>query len=181
MFERFSKEARAAVIEAQSVARAAGSRSIDTRHVLVALAEGDGPAPRALRAVAVDPGALAATVRDDIRAGGLDREALAALGIDLGAVQERTDAVFGEGALERATRKGRKGHIPFTPDAKKALELSLREVIRLGHKTIDGGHLLLGIVRDADSPGSRAVRDALDVAGSDVDRLRAAVAHPEAA
>jgi ATP-dependent Clp protease ATP-binding subunit ClpA len=170
MFERFSKEARAAVVEAQQVARSTASRSIDSRHVLVALAEADGPASRALHAVGVDPRAVAVSLRDDLRAGGLDAEALTSLGVDLGAVRERTDAVFGEGALDRVGRKTPKGHIPFTADAKKALELALREAIRLKDTGIQGGHLLLGIVR-ADSPAARA----LQAAGVDVAALRSAV------
>lgn len=170
MFERFSKEARAAVVEAQHVARATSSRSIDSRHVLVALAEADGPASRALRAVEIDPDAVAASLRDDLRAAGLDPQALASLGVDLDAVRERTDAVFGEGALDRVARKTPKGHIPFTPDAKKSLELALREAIRLKDNGIHGGHLLLGILR-ADSPAGRA----LQAAGADVAALRTAV------
>lgn len=179
MFERFSKEARAAVVAAQEIARTAGSRSIDTRHVLVALAEGAGPAAQALRTVGVEPRVLAAHVREEIRAGGLDGEALASLGIDLDAVRERADAVFGEGALDRATHKGRKGHIPFTADAKKSLELALREVIRLGGSGIDGGHLLLGMLRNGGSPAEQAMRRALTDAGTDVQALRAAVEHPQ--
>lgn len=180
MFERFSKEARAAVVEAQLVARATGSRSIDTRHVLVALAEAEGPARRALRTVGVDPVGLAARVRDDVGAGGLDGEALASLGIDLDAVRDRADAVFGEGALDRPNRRAPRGHIPFTPDAKKALELALREVIRLGTSTIDGGHLLLGILRGTGGPAEALLRRELAAAGSDVGALRTAIETPRA-
>lgn len=168
MFERFTKEARTAVIDAQLVARDAGSRTIDTRHVLVALAESTGPASRALGAVGVDRDGLAARVRDDLRAGGLDADALAALGIDLDAVRDRADAVFGPGALETAARSPR--HVPFGSDAKKALQLALREAIRLGHRTIDGGHLLLGMLR-LDCPA----REALTHAGVDLEALRRAL------
>lgn len=165
MFERFSREARAAVISAQQVAREAASRTIDTRHVLVALAEQEGPASAALRQVGVDVDRLTSTLRTDLKASGLDTEALASLGIDLDAVRERTDAVFGPGALDRAGHSP--GHIPFTRDAKKALQLALREAVRLKHRSIDERHLLLGILR-ADSPG----RDALAEHGVDVDELR---------
>ena len=165
MFERFTKEARATVIAAQQVARDAGSRTVDTRHVLVALAESTGPASRALDAVGVDRDDMTTRLRDDLRAGGLDRDALAALGVDLDAVRERADAVFGPGALDTAGRSP--GHIPFGSDAKKSLQLALREAIRLGRRTIDGGHLLLGMLR-ADSPAREALADA----GVDVDALR---------
>jgi ATP-dependent Clp protease ATP-binding subunit ClpA len=165
MFERFNREARAAVIAAQEVARSSASRTVDTRHVLVALAEGVGPAATALRGTGVDVDALATGLRSELTASGLDPEALASLGIDLAAIRERTDAVFGPGALDSAGHSP--GHIPFTRDAKKALQLALRETIRLGHRAIDGRHLLLGMLR-ADCPA----RDALDRRGIDLDELR---------
>lgn len=168
MFERFSREARGAVIAAQQVARATASRAVDTRHVLVALTEGTGPAATALRDAGIDIERFATAVRSDLTAAGLDTEALASLGIDLAAVRERTDAVFGPGALDRAGQSP--GHIPFTRDAKKALELALRETLRLEQKTIDGRHLLLGIVR-TDCPG----RDTLTERGVDLDELRSAL------
>ncbi|HSV39959.1 MAG TPA: Clp protease N-terminal domain-containing protein, partial [Nocardioidaceae bacterium] len=60
-----------------------------------------------------------------------------------------------------------KGHIPYSRDAEKALELSLRETIRLGQKTIQPGHLLLGILR-SESPGHAL----LVQAGVDIVALR---------
>ncbi|HET6562204.1 MAG TPA: Clp protease N-terminal domain-containing protein [Marmoricola sp.] len=156
MFERFSKEARAVVVGAQDVARDTGTRSIDTRHLLTVLVESPGPVHRALQATGADVEALAERARADLRAGGIDGDALAGIGIDLDAVRRQTDAVFGAGALERAGRT-RAGHIPFTRDAKKALELALREAIRLRQKSILTGHLMLGILR-AESPGRALLR-----------------------
>jgi hypothetical protein len=49
------------------------------------------------------------------------------------------------------------GHIPFSPDAKKLLELSLREALRLGHRRIGSEDILLGMLRDGSSPGARAL------------------------
>lgn len=180
MFERFTREARAAVVGAQTVARDVGSRSIDTRHVLVALAESAGPASDALRAAGTDPARLATRLRDDLRAGGLDGEALASLGIDLDAVRRQADAAFGEGALTRGTGRAPKGHIPFAPDAKKTLELALREAVRLGSSGIDGGHLLLGVLRGTGSPAEAALRRELAAAGSDAGALRLAVERRQA-
>ena len=168
MFERFSREARGVVIAAQQVARETASRSVDTRHVVVALAEGDGPAAAALRKTEVSVERLTTGLRSELTAAGLDAEALASLGIDLASVRERTDAVFGPGALDRAGHSP--GHIPFTRDAKKALELALRETLRLQQKTIDGRHLLLGILR-AGCPG----RDALTERGIDPPELQRAL------
>jgi ATP-dependent Clp protease ATP-binding subunit ClpA len=180
MFERFAKEARHVVVEAQLQARAAGSRSIDTRHVLIALAETPGSATTALRAVGMDTAELVAGVRRDLSPDGLDADALASVGIDLDAVRERADAVFGEGALDRPTGRWRGGHIPFTADAKKTLELALREALRLHHSGIDNRDLLLGLLRNVGSPGERALREALTMAGSDVKALRSALEEPEA-
>lgn len=165
MFERFSREAREAVIAAQQVARDAASRQIDTRHVLVAMAEGIGPVATALRAAGVDVDQFTASLRAELTAAGIDPAALASLGIDLAAVREHADAVFGPGALDRAAHSP--GHIPFTRDAKKALELALRETLRLKQRTIDERHLLLGILR-AGCPGRAALIDR----GIDLDELR---------
>ncbi|WP_454851985.1 Clp protease N-terminal domain-containing protein [Promicromonospora soli] len=170
MFERFTKDARSAVVDAQLVAREAHSDQIDTRHVLVALAETPGPARTALSDGGVDVAALVAQARGKIEAGdALDADALAAVGIDLDEVTRRTEATFGKGALTRAGRvlRGRRKHIPFTADAKKSLELALREAIRLGSKEINGGHLLLGMTR-AESPA----RSILSDAGADLERVR---------
>jgi ATP-dependent Clp protease ATP-binding subunit ClpA len=180
MFERFGADARAAVVEAQTIARAAGSRSIDSRHVLLALIQETGPASAGLRAAGIDAEALAGRLRGSILAGGLDAEALASLGIDLDAVRARADAVFGAGALDRASRKALSGHIPFTSDAKKSLELALREALRLGASTINGGHLLLGILRTTSSPAAIELSRAMVAVGSDISALRSALEHPEA-
>jgi ATP-dependent Clp protease ATP-binding subunit ClpA len=170
MFERFTKDARSAVVDAQLVARAAHSDQIDSRHLLVALAESEGPARSALADGGLDVAVLVARARASIEAGdALNPDALAAVGIDLDEVTRRTEATFGEGALARAGRtlRGRRKHIPFTPDAKKSLELALREAIRLGAKEIHGGHVLLGLTR-AESPA----RSILSDAGADVERIR---------
>lgn len=163
MFEKFSQEARVAVTAAQEVARDSSTRTIDTRHLLVALLRDHGPARDALVASGVDTQGLIDRVMAELREGGLDADALAGIGIDLEAVRREADRTFGADALERAGRR-RRGHIPFASDAKKSLELALREAIRLKDKRIDGGHLLLGITR-ADSPGQAALlRAGVDVA-----------------
>lgn len=165
MFETFSREARGAVTGAQQVAREVASRTIDTRHLLIALAEGAGPAATALRNTGINLHPFTTALRAELAAATIDPEALAGLGIDLDAVRERADAAFGPGALDHAGRNS--GHIPLTPDAKKSLELALREAIRLKQRSIDGRHLLLGILR-ADGPG----RAALTGQGIDLHELR---------
>lgn len=175
MFERFTKDARAVVIAAQDVARESGTRTVDTRHLLVVLLERPGPVVDAMRSIEADVESVVANARADLRVGGLDADALAGIGIDLDAVRRQADAVFGPDALERAGRKAA-GHVRFAPDAKKSLELALREAIRLKHRRIDGGHLMLGVLR-ADCPG----RALLERAGVDAGELRTALEQSEAA
>ena len=169
MFERFTHDAREAVTTAQEVARETSSRSIDTRHLLLALVTTDGTARTALRESGTDVEALAARGRADLRAGSIDADALAGIGIDLDAVRRQADAAFGPDALQRAGRRSRR-HVPFSTDAKKAIELSLREALRLRHTSIDSRHLLLGIMRST-SPG----RALLQKAGVDTGALRKAL------
>lgn len=175
MFERFTKEARAAVVRAQQVARDSTSRNIDSRHLLVAVAEVPGSAQRALGAAGANVESLTTFATEDLRAGGIDAGALAGIGIDLEAVSRQADAIFGPDSLRRAGRKSG-GRIPFTPDAKKTLELALREAIRLRCKHIDAGHLLLGILRH-ENPG----RALLVHAGVDTDVLRGVLEKSDAA
>lgn len=175
MFERFTREARDVVETAVGAASSTGSATVDSRHLLLALVERDTAAAGDVRAVGVDPATLAAALRSVLRDGSLDAEALASVGIDLDAVRERADAVFGEGALDRSRRRPPTGHLPFARDAKKALELALREAIRLRSNRIDDRMLLLGIVRDPGSPADTAVRAALAGVGSSVEALRAVV------
>jgi ATP-dependent Clp protease ATP-binding subunit ClpA len=175
MFERFTADARDVVVRAQTVARESGTRSIDARHLLLGLAETDGPAAEALTSVGIDPAGLAYDLRSELRTGGLDAEALASVGIDLDAVRASADAVFGQDALDRAGRSPVRGHIPFTADAKKALELALREAVRLHTNRIDGAMLLLGTLRGTGSPAELTLRRALVQAGSSPSALRLAV------
>ena len=149
MFERFTDEARRVVVIAQEEAREGRVDHIGPQHLLVALAIVAGPGSDALRATGVEMGPL----RDAVLAtsDGLDPEALAALGIDLAAVQEKAEAAFGAGALSgRRHRRAPAGHIPFAPAAKKALELSVRTAVRRGDRSITGRHLLLGVLDVAD-------------------------------
>lgn len=171
MFERFTEDARKAVIGAQAEARALGDRHIGTEHVLLSLLGGDDATARALRAHGLDAADLRARIVRVNGSGGdvLDSDALKSIGIDLDAVREATEETFGEGALDVPAGKlsrHRGGHIPFTPKAKKALELSLRHAIRLKRKEIRSGHVLLGVLHDDDFLSVRLATEAkVDVAG----------------
>ena len=151
MFERFTHDARAAVTAAQDEAHALRHGWIGTEHVLLGVLVSGGAGQRLLTGFGVD----AAGVREDIvRIIGrgeddLDPDALATLGIDLDAVRERVERAFGRGALSRSRACG-EGRLPFTPRAKKALELGLREALALDAKEIRGEHLVLGLLREGD-------------------------------
>ncbi len=182
MFERFTKDARAVVVEAQTVAREAHAPSIRSAHLLLSIGRLDaGPAARALAELGVGATALADAATGTRAADELDAEALAALGIDLAAVSARADEVFGPDALGRAgdarrpapTEGGRIRHIPFTRDAKKVLEVALREAIRLGDRSINSEHILRAIVRVDDAASRLLLTRTLAAVGSDVPGLLA--------
>ena len=97
--------------------------------------------------------------------GGVAAEALTALGIGLEAVREQVEEIIGQGQAAPA------GHIPFTPRAKKVLELSLREALQLGHNYIGTEHILLGLVRE----GEGVAAQVLQKLGGDLNRVRQAV------
>jgi ATP-dependent Clp protease ATP-binding subunit ClpA len=175
MFERFTRDAREVVVGAQEECRRLGDGHIDTVHLLLSLAaRGNGPGGGALRehGMTLDDLRDRARRRTGLGAESLDGEALATLGIDLAAVREVAEAAFGSGALEHG-RASRGGHIPFSPQAKKTLELSLREAIALKQRSIDDGHILLGLLR-ATGRDNAALR-VLDDAGVDASALRATV------
>lgn len=130
-----------------------GHGFIGCEHLLLGLADGQaGPAAESLAQFGLDTAGLRRLVAEETGLGGdpLDAGALASLGIDLDAVRRATEASFGPGALERAKSPGcgprLGGHIPFTPRAKKSLELALRAAVRMRHNSISSGHLLLGII-----------------------------------
>lgn len=147
----------AAVAHAQ--AGRMGHARIGTEHLLLALAK-DGTAARALadlgvEAAAVEREVLARAPRPPGRLGPDDAEALRTLGIDLDAVRERIEAAFGPGALQPpAPRRPR-----LTPQAKKAIEMSLREARALGADAIAPEHILLGVNAVEAGLGVRILRD----------------------
>jgi ATP-dependent Clp protease ATP-binding subunit ClpC len=93
---------------------------------------------------------------------GLAARALAAMGIGLDAVRREVRQIIGPGEGEQAA------HIPFTPRAKKVLELSLREALQFGHNYIGTEHILLGLVREGDGVAAQV----LVKQGADLNRVR---------
>jgi ATP-dependent Clp protease ATP-binding subunit ClpC len=93
---------------------------------------------------------------------GVAAKALESLGISLDAVRQQVEEIIGQG------QQAPSGHIPFTPRAKKVLELSLRESLQLGHNYIGTEHILLGLIREGDGVAAQV----LVKLGADLNRVR---------
>ncbi|MFD0658077.1 Clp protease N-terminal domain-containing protein [Thermocatellispora tengchongensis] len=118
MFERFTKAARDAVVQAQQEARTLGHGRIGTEHILLAmLSATDRPPAQVLAAMGLTYDEARAAVRRYVGTDDLDADALGTIGIDLGAVREKVEQVFGPGALDRprGSRAPLGGHVPFAP------------------------------------------------------------------
>lgn len=172
MFERFTKGARAVVVDAQKQARDTKSAHIGIEHLILAiLAESDGPSAAVLEGVGVDTESVSRKVaRTDDALNDADASALESIGIDLDEVRRTVEEAFGEGALDAHTQPAKKGwfakrtgHIPFTKDAKKAIELSLREAVARKDDTIGTEHILLGVLRAANGNSRALLEGEVDI------------------
>ncbi|MGA0862351.1 MAG: ATP-dependent Clp protease ATP-binding subunit [Ilumatobacteraceae bacterium] len=93
---------------------------------------------------------------------GVAAKALESLNISLEAVRAQVEEIIGQGGSSPS------GHIPFTPRAKKVLELSLREALQLGHNYIGTEHILLGLLRE----GEGVATQVLVKLGADLAKVR---------
>src|SRR5881409_905082 len=93
---------------------------------------------------------------------GVAAKALESLNISLEAVRQQVEEIIGQGQAAPT------GHIPFTPRAKKVLELSLREALQLGHNYIGTEHILLDLIRE----GEGVAAQVLQKLGADLNRVR---------
>src|SRR6266478_3664991 len=93
---------------------------------------------------------------------GVAAKSLESLGISLEGVCQQVEEIIGQG------QQAPSGHIPFTPRAKKVLELSLREALQLGHNYIGTEHILLGLIRE----GEGVAAQVLVKLGADLNRVR---------
>jgi ATP-dependent Clp protease ATP-binding subunit ClpA len=160
MFERFTTEARQVVVDAQDEARRLHHGSIGTEHLLLSLLGQQTPSSAVFARYGLTRDDVAVAVVSHGRNGDLDAEALTALGIDLNAVRSTVEATFGAGALDRPPgQREVSGHIPFTPRAKKVLELSLREALALKSKSIADGHIALGLLREGEGLAMKVIHD----------------------
>ncbi|MGW5111601.1 Clp protease N-terminal domain-containing protein [Nocardia sp. NPDC004123] len=177
MFERFDKAARHAVVMAQEEARDLCSSTIEVEHMLLGLL---GSPDHGLREILAAHGLTAEGVRDAVARkrtgeplGAEDAAALRSIGIDLDAVRESLEATFGENALDQAAvpaeqsrwgkywgaEGGPRGHIPFTKDSKKVIELSLREAMSRKDNRIEAGHMMLAVLRAPNAVTRRLLGD----------------------
>ena len=190
MLERFTKNARAVVVQAREEAVRLGHRYIGTEHLLLALLKPEGgTAYTVLSGAGLDRDRVRTEVRRMVGGGEAvlgvaalgdeDAEALQAIGIDLPAVRAKIEEVFGPGALDfpgvparrgLLHRRGKQpGRVPFTARAKKVLELAVREAVRRGQRYIGTEHLLLGLLREGHGLASVLITEA----GLSLDDLRA--------
>jgi ATP-dependent Clp protease ATP-binding subunit ClpC len=140
MFQRFSDRARRAVVQAQQEAKRLDHDYIGSEHLLLGLTHED--------------------------VGGVAAKTLESLGIGLDTVRQRVEELVGHGS--QAPSGEPSGHIPFTPEAKKSLEQSLREAVHLGHQYIGTEHLLLGLIREGNGKAAHVLTEL----GADLDRTR---------
>ena len=187
MFERFTEQARTAVVNAQAAAIRLHHPAIGTEHLLLGLLdETSGPASGLLRDAGLTTAGVTAGIARLLGTGQRplgenDAAALEAIGIDLDAVRARVEEVFGPGALEPPAPEpdtGRRrllrrrhtggGHLPFTGRAKKVIELSLREALARHDGFIGSEHILLGLLRDNGGLAAKVMVEA----GVDVEELR---------
>lgn len=186
MFKRFTSSARHVVVEAQGHQRRLGHRFIGTEHLVLSLLTTDQPAAFPLKAAGLDEAAFVAELRRQLKptSAQADLELLRRLGIELDDVQRITDETFGPRTLEwarsertrRPTRRSRlgfrgrqspSGHSTWAPGAKTALELSLREALRLKSREIRPAHLGLGVLGEGDGLGC-LILSRLDVSLDDL-------------
>ncbi|HET7385691.1 MAG TPA: Clp protease N-terminal domain-containing protein [Nocardioidaceae bacterium] len=175
MFERFTRAARGVVTDAREKAEAATASEVRAEHLLAALLGDErSTAVTVLEDVGVDLEGLRERL-DHARmryVDGLDEDdaaALRVLGIDLDDVVRRIDRNLGGAGDQCTDTLGRR--LRFSREAKKVLELSLREAIALGHDYIGTEHILLGLARCSD----RVVSETLTTAGVRRAPLRDAV------
>jgi len=96
---------------------------------------------------------------------GVAAKALESMSLSLEDVRQQVEELIGRGTYVPS------GHIPFTPRAKKVLELSLREALQLGHSYIGTEHILLGLIREGEGVAAQVLANS----SADLESVRAAV------
>jgi ATP-dependent Clp protease ATP-binding subunit ClpC len=128
VFERFTDRARSVLVIAQDEARQLHHGYIGTEHILLGLVR---------------------------QADGVAAEILTSFGVTVDAVRNEVEAMLGES--HDPAVQAESASPPFTPRAKKVLELSLREALQLGHNYIGTEHILLGIIREEEGVAAQVL------------------------
>ena len=128
MFERFTRDARSVVVRAMDATMRLGAEQVEPEHLLLALAEWDGPAARAIAEIGMDPASIAAAIEADLAAM-LEVVGVPPSVLDVAPVRPRAD------------RPG------FSVHARSALEQAMREAVRGGERRLGAEHVLLGALR----------------------------------
>jgi ATP-dependent Clp protease ATP-binding subunit ClpA len=160
MFERFTKVARLSIAQAVVESRELGHDFVGTEHQLLGLLRvREGVAHDVLEAAGVSYDLARAAILE-IMGEAVDKDALAAIGIDLAAVRQAAEMSFGPGALDSAIGGHSRGIAgsSFTGRAKKVIELALREAINLKYGYIGTEHLLLAMVREGEGVSAQVLR-----------------------
>lgn len=146
MFERFTQDARAVVINAVGEAERRGDRHVGSEHLLLAVIASANPlVTPALDTFGIDPQRARAALDAS------DLAALAAVGVDVAALPAPAPDDGGRRSFGRLRGPG--SHKPFTGGAKQTLEATLREALRLGDRHIGIEHMLLALAaRTAPDP-----------------------------
>ena len=162
MFERFSSAARRVIVVASEVTRERGEPVIEAAHILIATADvGEHTLMAAGLTRLVLEDALDSALDEAADGDGLDSAALAGIGVDAEAVRKATDQAFGRGALGRIGRRRQNptnGRLPFSPNAKHALERALRFTASSRGSSITATHLLLGLLDVGDGDVAAVVQ-----------------------
>ena len=195
MFKRFTPEARQVVRRAQEHAVRLGHGWIGCEHILLAVADPATPVGALVTEGGAPPQAVEEAISVVIGPGAVesdDKLLLATLGIDAEEVRQAVEATFGSGALSAARtgeRRGRRCRLgrrrapclgspsrpSFTPKAKRCLELSLRESLRLRHDHVGVQHIALALLSRDDT----AAWQVLLHLGVVPDQLRRAIEEPD--
>jgi hypothetical protein len=167
MFERFSAGGREAVHEGMEEAQRLGATAVGPEHLLVGVAAHggiavDAPTPFPVGFNRLPPRPVRVVHADDLRrilvAEDPEAEALAGIGISLPDVRQTLEEAFGPDALSCD------GRLPFRADAKRTLELALRETVELRRRTIGRTELLLGLLREPSRASELLARLDVDAA-----------------
>lgn len=156
MFEKFTKRARMAVVASQEEARDIGADRITAVHLLLGVLD---TADGAFAAELGEVGLTSDAVRERAERVLTDQDAedLKSIGIDVVGVADAVSQRLGFDILRPVRKRLRTGNIPFGPGAKKSLQLALREAVNRKDRTIDGAHVLLGVLRSDDPESLAAV------------------------